>query len=219
MSKTAKTRCCSRTPKRWSSLQIALVLLSQTALASEEPFKFGTFEHDGEVILGIVLRDQLVVDLARTNASLERRRPLWVELPMPSDMNELIGRYEFGMRERVHAIVDALVPEIDGARRPAYVHELSAVEPNDGTTATVLEAEYYVEAGMTPLEALRTATIAPATLLGLEDAIGSIEPGKFADIVALESGPSENISTLRRMLFVMKGGRIYHDERPNRLVK
>ena len=76
-----------------------------------------------------------------------------------------------------------------------------------------------MEAGMTPLEALLAATIAPATLLGLEDAIGSIAPGKFADIVALESDPSENISALRSMLFIMKNGGIYHDGRPNRLVE
>jgi len=92
-------------------------------------------------------------------------------------------------------------------------------EPNDGTTATVREAEYYVEAGMTPLEALRAATIAPARLLGLEDAIGSITPGKCADIVALESDPSENISALRSLLFVIKSGRIYHNARPNRLLE
>ncbi len=115
-------------PTNICRLLLALALLSQTAFGSVEPFKLGTFEHDGEVIIGIVLRDQLVVDLARANASLERRRPLWVELPMPSDMNELIGRYEYGMRERIHKIVDALVPEIDGGRRPAYVHQLGAVE-------------------------------------------------------------------------------------------
>ncbi len=85
-------------------------------------------------------------------------------------------------------------------------------EPNDGTTATVREAEYYVEAGMTPLEALRSATIETARMLGAEDDIGSLAVGKYADIVAVPADPAADISALRRMNFVMKGGTVYRDD-------
>jgi imidazolonepropionase-like amidohydrolase len=54
-------------------------------------------------------------------------------------------------------------------------------EPNDGTTATIREAQYYVEAGMTPLKALRSATIDAATMVGLQDRLGRVEPGMLAD--------------------------------------
>ena len=85
-------------------------------------------------------------------------------------------------------------------------------EPNDGTTATVREAEYYVEAGMTPLQALRSATIETARMLEAEDEIGSLAPGKYADIVGLPADPVLDISALRRLNFVMKGGQVYrHD--------
>jgi imidazolonepropionase-like amidohydrolase len=84
-------------------------------------------------------------------------------------------------------------------------------EPNDGTTATAREAQYYVEAGMSPLEALRSATIEPARMLGAEDRIGSLEMGKYADIVALEADPTKDIRALRDIRFVMKGGRVYLD--------
>jgi imidazolonepropionase-like amidohydrolase len=87
-------------------------------------------------------------------------------------------------------------------------------EENDGTTATVREAEYYVEAGMTPLSALRAATLDAARLLGAETDIGSIEAGKYADLVAVASDPTDDISALRRMLLVVKGGRVFrHEER------
>jgi imidazolonepropionase-like amidohydrolase len=85
-------------------------------------------------------------------------------------------------------------------------------EPNDGTTATVREAEYYVEAGMTPLQALRSATIDAAELLGAAADIGSIEPGKYGDIVAVASDPTRDISALRTILFVIKGGARYHSK-------
>lgn len=84
-------------------------------------------------------------------------------------------------------------------------------EPNDGTTATAREAQYYVEAGMTPLEALRAATIEPARMLGAESDIGSLEVGKNADIVALAADPTKDIKALRTILMVMKGGEIYRD--------
>ena len=90
-------------------------------------------------------------------------------------------------------------------------------EPNDGTTATAREAQYYVEAGMTPLQALRSATVETARLLGAEQDIGSLEPGKYADIVAVGGNPAEDIKALRQILFVMKGGKTYRNDLAKRV--
>ncbi len=84
-------------------------------------------------------------------------------------------------------------------------------EPNDGTTATAREAQYYMEAGMTPLQALRSATIEPARMLEAQDEIGSLETGKYADIVAVDKDPTQDIKALRNILLVMKGGKVYRN--------
>lgn len=85
-------------------------------------------------------------------------------------------------------------------------------EPNDGTSSTVREAEAYVEAGMTPIQALRAATIASATLLGAQANIGSLEAGKYADILAVTADPLKNISALRNVAMIMKGGTVYRND-------
>ena len=68
---------------------------AQTAMSSAEPFKLGTFEIDGEgdKTIGIVLRDQLVVELDDANRALEQS-PDYPAIPVPDDMRELISRYE-----------------------------------------------------------------------------------------------------------------------------
>lgn len=85
-------------------------------------------------------------------------------------------------------------------------------EPNDGTTATAREAQYYVEAGMTPLKALQSATIQTARMLGADKKIGSLEAGKYADIVAVAGDPTKDIEALRTVVLVMKGGHVYRNE-------
>lgn len=66
-----------------------------------------------------------------------------------------------------------------------------------------------VEFGMTPLQAIQSATIEAAAMLGWQDRAGRIEPGYFADIIAVDGDPLENVSELEDVGFVMKGGVVY----------
>ena len=67
---------------------------------------------------------------------------------------------------------------------------------------------YMVRYGMTPMEAVRSATIWAAELMGWQDRVGAIAPDRFADLVAVDADPLEDISVLEDIPFVMKGGEI-----------
>ena len=74
--------------------------------------------------------------------------------------------------------------------------------------ASLLTLQAYQEAGMPPLEVLRSATVHAAALLGWSDRIGAIEQGKLADIIAVEGDPLKDVKALQGVRFVMKGGEI-----------
>lgn len=65
-----------------------------------------------------------------------------------------------------------------------------------------------VEHGMTPMEAIRSATVVAAELIGWEDRVGAVAPGRFADLIAVDGDPLEDVSLLTRVAAVVKGGRI-----------
>jgi imidazolonepropionase-like amidohydrolase len=67
---------------------------------------------------------------------------------------------------------------------------------------------YHVRYGQTPMEAIRSATIVASELLGWQDRVGSIAPGKFADLIAVPGDPTDDISRLENVPFVMKGGEV-----------
>ncbi len=71
------------------------------------------------------------------------------------------------------------------------------------------EFQYMTEAGMPVMEAIQSATIVAATVLDMKSELGSIEVGKFADIIATEGDPLSNVATLMMVTFVMKDGKIY----------
>src|SRR5438552_6499998 len=68
---------------------------------------------------------------------------------------------------------------------------------------------FLVELGMTPMQAIQSATVTAAELLGQTDHLGSVQAGKFADLVAVASDPLQDIAVLEKIPFVMKGGTIY----------
>ncbi len=71
------------------------------------------------------------------------------------------------------------------------------------------EFGYMVEAGMPPMEAIKSATVTSAGILGMSDKIGTLEAGKLADIVATDENPLTNIHTTEKVFFVMKDGVVY----------
>ena len=92
--------------------------------------------------------------------------------------------------------------------------DMLPAEPFEGTTATVRELEYLVEAGMTTRQALRAATVKPAEWLRVDDQLATIESGKFADLVGIDGDPLQDISSYRKLRFVMKGGEVVRNDAP-----
>ena len=75
-----------------------------------------------------------------------------------------------------------------------------------------VEFKYYADYGMTPMQAIRAGTSVAAELLGWSDKTGTIEPGKWADIIAVSGDPLADITELQRVKFVMKGGAIFKND-------
>mgnify|MGYP002713160156 CR=1 FL=1 len=71
------------------------------------------------------------------------------------------------------------------------------------------ELVWYVKIGMTEMEAIKTATVNAAALIGRSADLGTLEPGKLADLIAVPNNPLEDISALSHIAFVMKEGRVY----------
>ena len=111
----------------------------------------------------------------------------------------------------------AVGPQIQGTFARAYKKGVGIAF---GTDAGVFkhgnngkEFGFMVEAGMPAMETIQAATITNAMLLRMENEIGQIKEGFYADIIAVEDSPIENISTMENVVFVMKNGKVYKDEK------
>ena len=111
----------------------------------------------------------------------------------------------------------AVGPQIQGTFARAYKKGVGIAF---GTDAGVFkhgnngkEFGFMVEAGMPAMETIQAATITNAMLLKMEGEIGQIKKGFYADIIAVEDSPIENISTMENVIFVMKNGKVYKDEK------
>jgi imidazolonepropionase-like amidohydrolase len=106
------------------------------------------------------------------------------------------GRLERGLRI-VKALQVAGVPIVVGTDEGIPGHSVHR------------EIELYVEAGLTPMQALQAATIVPARVMKLEGEVGTIERGKRADLVVLNANPLESIRNIRTVRWTIRDGRVY----------
>ena len=105
------------------------------------------------------------------------------------------------MRQNVGKAFAAKVKVAFGTDAAVYPHGLNAGE-----------FHVYVKLGMTPLAAIQTATINAADLLGWSKQVGTLEPGKWADMIAVDGDPTKDVTILEHVQFVMKGGAVYKND-------
>jgi imidazolonepropionase-like amidohydrolase len=111
----------------------------------------------------------------------------------------------------------AVGPQLQGTFASAYKKGVGIAF---GTDAGVFkhgnngkEFGFMVEAGMPAMETIQSATITNAMLLNMESEIGQIKKGFYADIIAVDDDPTKNIATMENVVFVMKNGKVYKDEK------
>jgi imidazolonepropionase-like amidohydrolase len=86
----------------------------------------------------------------------------------------------------------------------------AAVYPHGRNAEEMAE---LVRLGMKPVDALKAATSVDADLLGVADRLGSLEAGKIADVIATPGDPTRDITVTQKVLFVMKDGTVYRNDR------
>jgi len=128
---------------------------------------------------------------------------------------------EIGTQFGVDPVTLAKGKAILSHQQPAFTRALKAhlkiaVGIDESPEYLPKELEALVRGGMTPLQVLQAATMNGAELIGMSKDIGSVEPGKYADIIAVQGDPLKNINAMEQVGFVMKGGAVIKGSpRPN----
>jgi imidazolonepropionase-like amidohydrolase len=161
----------------------------------------------------VVHAEEILADSARMRLVPEAIRSSW---------EEWAGE---AMAEGMRSIFQPILPlELDNVRLLNEAGVILLAGTDVGVPFQVpgvslhVELERLVEAGLTPLEALRTATLNPAHVLGMSDSQGTVEPGKLADLVLLGANPLEDIRNARQIRAVVVNGQLLRREDLDRLI-
>lgn len=161
--------------------------------AGVDSIEHGTYIDEEAVKMMKARGTYLVPTLYLTDWFMENYEKLRVPAPLVAKAKVVMPE----MRKNIGAAFKMGVPVAFGTDAAVYPHGLNA-----------REFAVYVKLGMTPVQAIQTATVHASKLLGLEESIGAIESGKFADLIAVDGDPTKDVTELERVKWVMKGGAI-----------
>jgi imidazolonepropionase-like amidohydrolase len=137
--------------------------------------------------------------------SVTRCRDFFDALGVPAWMQERSLAAAPGHENSYRLALEAGVPVMLGSDIPPFWQ-------TEGTTATVRELEHMEAFGLSPHDALQAATRVPAAWLAADQDVGSVEAGKRADLIAMKADPTESVSALRTLHWVMKDGYVHRDD-------
>jgi len=142
----------------------------------------------GTYLVADIYNDDFILNMGKqygfTDEMLEKER--------------MVGRQQ---REGFRKAAQAGVKIAFGADAGVYPHGWNAKQ-----------FAYMVRYGLSPMQAIQSATVNAADLIGWADRVGSLEPGKFADLIAVQGDPTTDVTLLEHVQFVMKGGQVVKNE-------
>ena len=165
--------------------------LKQAVLAGVDSIEHGSYVDDEGIRLMKENGTYLVPTIYLTEWFMENYERLGLPPQIIAKAKEVMPAMKKNLR---HAIQQG-VPVAFGTDAAVYPHGLNA-----------REFAVLVRMGLTPLQAIQTATVNASKLVGRADSIGAVEAGKFADLIAVEGDPTKDVTELERIKFVMKGG-------------
>jgi imidazolonepropionase-like amidohydrolase len=160
-------------------------------LAGVDSIEHGTYIDDEAIKLMKERGVYLVPTLYLSDWFLENYQRFNIPPPIMDKAREVMP----AMRKNIGRAFSQGVPVAFGTDAAVYPHGFNA-----------REFGVYVRLGMTPLQAIQTSTLHGSRLLGLADRVGTIEAGKYADLIAVDGDPIKDVTELERVKWVMKGG-------------
>ncbi len=165
--------------------------LKLAVIAGVDSIEHGSYIDDEGIKLMKERGTYLVPTLYLTEWFLENYQKLGLPAPIIAKAQVVMP----AMKKNLGHAIKQGVPVAFGTDSAVYPHGLNA-----------REFAVYVRLGMTPLQAIQTATVNASKLLGWEDRVGAIEAGKFADLIGVDGDPAKDVTELEKVKWVMKGG-------------
>jgi imidazolonepropionase-like amidohydrolase len=165
--------------------------LKMAVLAGVDSIEHGTYIDDEGIRMMKERGTYLVPTIYLADWFMQNHEKLGLPAQIIAKANEVMP----AMKKNLTRAIQQGIPVAFGTDTAVYPHGLNA-----------REFAVLVRMGLTPLQAIQTATVHAAKLLGREGSIGAVEPGKYADLIAVEGDPTKDVTELERVRFVMKGG-------------
>lgn len=167
--------------------------IKQAVLAGVDSIEHGSYINDEDIQLMKQKGTYLVPTLYLADWFMEN----YAKIGVPEFMVEKAKVVLPAARQNIARAFKAGVRVAFGTDAAVYPHGLNAHE-----------FAVMVKLGLTPMQSIQAATVSAADLLGWSDRVGSIEPGRFADIIAVNGDPTADVTVLEHVSFVMKGGQV-----------